>query len=61
VPPYSFGDWHATRDERKLLAACFNDHEAAERLIEYEIERDPSLTHEDAVTAALRRYRHDNA
>jgi len=38
-----------------------NDREAAERLIEYEIARDSTLTHQDAVAAALERFRRDNA
>jgi hypothetical protein len=45
----------------ELLAACLNDRERAERLIEYELNRDSGLTREEAVAAALERYRRDNA
>jgi hypothetical protein len=40
-------------EEQALLRACMTDRETAERLIEHQIERDSTLTHDDAVTAAL--------
>ena len=47
--------------EGELLAACLHNRELAERLIEYELKRDSELTREEAVAAALERYRRDNA
>lgn len=64
VPESPWDRWRryrrATAEERELLAACMNDREVAERLIDYEIDHDSTLTHQDAVTAALQRYRRDN-
>jgi hypothetical protein len=37
-----------------------NDRKAAKRLIEYKIERDSTLMHGDAVSAAPERCRRDN-
>jgi hypothetical protein len=49
-----------TREERKLVAACFGDLEVAKRLIQYELDRRPSLSRRAAAAAALSRLRRDN-
>lgn len=49
-----------TREERNLVAACFGDLEVAKRLIQYELDRRPSLSGRAAAAAALSRLRRDN-
>jgi hypothetical protein len=48
-------------DYSELLSVCLGDRDLADRLIVYEMGRDPSLAREDAVTVALDRYRQDNS
>lgn len=48
-------DYKATPSYRKLLTACFGDKAAVERLIDYEIRKDPKLSRSAAVVAALDR------
>lgn len=52
-------DYKATPSYRKLLTACLGDSAKAERLIDYEIRKDPKLTLSAAVLAALDRLYRD--
>jgi hypothetical protein len=45
---------------RDLVVACLGDRDAAERLIQYEIDKDHSLSWEAAARAALARIKRDN-
>jgi hypothetical protein len=49
-----------TPEERNLVAACFGDLEVAKRLIQYELDRRPSLSRRAAAAAALSRLRRDH-
>jgi hypothetical protein len=42
-----------TREEQNLVAACFGDLEVAQRLIQYELDRRPSLSRRATAAAAL--------
>ncbi|MDC7706730.1 hypothetical protein [Vogesella indigofera] len=48
-------DYKVTPSYRKLPTACFGDNAAVERLIDYEIRKDPKLSRSAAVVAALDR------
>jgi hypothetical protein len=48
-----------TAIDRDLLAACLGDRSQADRLIDFEIKRRPSLSRRDAAIAALDRMRRD--
>jgi hypothetical protein len=43
------------RIETRLLAACLGNHEQANRLVEYEMRRNPSLSRKAAAGMALAR------
>ncbi len=45
---------------KSLIVKCLGDAEQAERLIQYEIERLPQLTREEAIQAAISRWEDDN-
>lgn len=48
-------DYKATPSYRKLLTACLGDAAKVERLIDYEIRKDPKLSRSAAVVSALDR------
>ncbi|RKQ61143.1 hypothetical protein C8E02_0910 [Vogesella indigofera] len=48
-------DYKATPSDRKLLTACLGDAAKVERLIDYEIRKDPKLSRSAAVVSALDR------
>lgn len=52
-------DSKATASYSKLLTACLGDKAKAERLIDYEIRKDPKLSRSAAVLAALDRLYRD--
>jgi len=49
-----------TRIDTRLLTACLGDRDQANRLIELEMRRDPSLSRHEAATMALARIQRDN-
>ena len=46
-------------DLRKLVALARGDAGRAERLIDYELKRDPTLTRADAIKSAIERLEYD--
>jgi hypothetical protein len=58
-PPGS-GTGELSADERRLLRACLGSREVAERLIQFELERNPALSRDRAAAAAVRRLARDN-
>jgi len=46
-------------DLRKLVALARGDAGRAERLIDYEMKRDPTLTRADAIRSAIERLEYD--
>lgn len=46
---------------QKLVAACFGDRAKAQRLLDYEIRRDPNLLFDDAARRALERLAADRS
>jgi len=53
------GGRRATVDTR-LLSACMGDRDQAERLVEFEMRRRPSLSRREAASMALARIQRDN-
>jgi len=51
---------YVKRYEKELLNKCFGDKEKAERLINYELRRNPNLTREDAARNASDSITRDN-
>lgn len=47
-------------DERRLLAMCQGDKDRLDRLIRYEMDRDPHLGREAAIVRALKRWQRDH-
>jgi hypothetical protein len=46
--------------DTRLLAACLGDRDQANRLIEFELRRNPSLSRNAAASMALARIQRDN-
>jgi hypothetical protein len=46
--------------DRRLLSACLGDVEQANRLVDFELRRRPTLTRKQAASMALARIRRDN-
>jgi hypothetical protein len=48
------------RIDTRLLSACLGDREQANRLVEFELRRNPSLSRHGAAAIALARIQRDN-
>jgi hypothetical protein len=59
-PLRSSGTDRPSADERRLLKACLGSKEVAERLIQFELERNPVLSRGRAAAAAVRRIARDS-
>ena len=54
-----FGGGGGGGDLRRLVALARGDAERAERLIDYEINRDPTLSRDEAIKSAIDRLEYD--
>ena len=54
-----FGGGGASGDVRKLVALARGDAGRAERLVDYELKRDPTLSRDEAIRSAIERLEYD--
>jgi hypothetical protein len=54
-----FGGGAAAGDFRKLVALARGDAGRAERLVDYELKRDPTLSRDEAIRSAIERLEYD--